>query len=171
MANDNDTSTLVQTNSVIDISQIRTSSLTTEELRKILLGLSEDINTILLNLNSKENGLYEQIEQITGQSYFNNDSNYGRPVYRRVIDFGALPNTASKSVNHGLDSSWAYKFTRILAVSSDSTNKKYIPIPYASSTSADIVELSVDSSNVIITTGKDRTSFDTTYVVLEYCDK
>jgi hypothetical protein len=41
-------------------------------------------------------------------------------------------------------------------------------LPYASPTDADNIELSVDVTNVSITTGSDRTGFTTTYIVLEY---
>lgn len=165
-----DTSTLLQTNNLIDINLIKSSSMSNDEIKETLVRMSETINSILLSINSKDIGLYDLNEQVSGQTYFDSSGNSSRAVFRKVIDFGSLPNAASKSVSHDLDSNWSYKFTRIYGVASDSSNKKYIPIPYASSTSTDIVELYVDSSTVVIVTGKDMTSYDTTYVVLEYCE-
>lgn len=165
-----DSSTLIPISNIVDPSLLRDMDIKSDEFKRYMVSLVENVNSILLAVNAKDVGIYNNEETITGQNYFNDDKNEQRPVYRKVIDFGALPNTAIKTVAHGLDAAWEYKFTRIYGVASDSTNKIYIPIPYSSSTAADIIELYVDSTNINITTGKDRTSFDTTYVVVEYLE-
>ena len=165
-----DSSTLIPISSVIDPSLLRDLDPQSPEFKRFMVSLVENVNSILLAVNAKDVGIYNNEETLTGQNYFDDDRNEQRPVYRKVIDFGALPDTANKTVAHGLDAAWEYKFTRIYGVASDSTNKVYLPIPYATATAIDIIELYVDSTNINITTGKDRTSFDTTYVVIEYIE-
>lgn len=163
-----DSSTLISITNSLDPSLLSGMDLNSSEFRKFMISLVENINSISVALSDKDVGIYSEFEILSGQKYFPLSGGTQRATYRKVIDFGALPNTTTKTVAHGLDSAWAYKFTRIYCVSSDSTSKVYVPIPYASSTTADIIELWVDSTNINIKTGKDRTAFDTTYVVIEY---
>lgn len=149
---------------------LRTLKPGTHEYTNFMVSLVENINEMLLSLNSKDIGIYTNLETISGQKYNASGEANEVAVLRKVIDFGSLPNSTTKSVAHGLTSTWKYKFTRIYATASDSTNKVYLPIPYSSSTSADIIELHVDNTNVNIKTGKDRTSYDTVYVVIEYIE-
>jgi len=165
-----DSSTLIPISNVVDASLLKDIKVESPEFKTFLTSLTENVNSLLLAVNAKDVGIYNDQETLAGQNYFDNDKNEQRPVFRKVINFGALPNAANKTVAHGLDSTWSYKFTRIYGVASDSTNKLYLPIPYATATAIDIIELFVDSVNVNITTGKDRTAYDTTYVVLEYLE-
>ena len=165
-----DSSTLIPISNIVDPALLRDMDIKSPEFKRYMVSLVENVNSILLAVNAKDVGIYNNEETLTGQNYFDDDKNEQRPVYRKVVDFGALPNTANKAVAHGLDAAWEYKFTRIYGVTSDSTNKDYLPIPYATATAIDIIELYVDNTNINITTGKDRTSFDTTYVVLEYLE-
>ena len=166
-----DSSTLIPVSNVIDTSIIKNMKTDSPEFKRFMISLVENVNSILLAVNAKDVGIYNDKETLTGQNFFSKeDDNIQRPVFRRVIDFGALPDTTNKQVAHELDSTWSYKFTRIYAVTSDSANKDYLPIPYATSTAIDIIELFVDDTYVNITTGKDRTSFDTTYCVIEYSE-
>jgi hypothetical protein len=45
---------------------------------------------------------------------------------------------------------------------------QYIPLPYASPTLVNNIQLSVDATNVTITTGIDYSAYTVTYVILEY---
>jgi hypothetical protein len=131
-------------------------------------------------LNVKENGQYETQEYLTAQQWFNT-STAGltkRYTFRKVIDFGALPNASAKSVAHGLvlddganPSTWF--FTKIYATAYDPSigAEKIISIPYY-----DIVGVAIanpigifgDQTNVTITTTSNRTNFTRCYVTLEY---
>ena len=50
-------------------------------------------------------------------------------------------------------------------------NSSFIPIPYASSTAGDIIELDVDGTNVNITTASDKTAYTHCLVVFGYIDQ
>lgn len=91
-----------------------------------------------------------------------------RDVYRKVIDFGALPNAGVKTVAHGITFDASSSLTHLYASATDPVNLLYIPIPYASPTLANNIEISLDSTNVIITTGTNRSAFTICYVVIEW---
>jgi hypothetical protein len=85
-----------------------------------------------------------------------------------TVNFGALPNTATKSVAHGITITTATTFTRIYATASDTSGSTYIPIPFSSPTLVSNIQITVDATNVNITTGSNRSNFNICYVVLEY---
>jgi len=133
------------------------------------------VNQLSLALNTKDSGYYALTEFINGQVWFPDpaltSSTLQKPtlrqVFRRVVNFGALPNTGTKSVAHGLTITAGFSFTRIYGCATDPSTT-FIPLPYASPVLADNIELWVDAANVNIKTGKDRTGFTTTYAIIEY---
>lgn len=139
--------------------------------------LRQYLTDISIALNAKETSFYLEEETATGRNFiplFGTDASQNqeyRPVYRTVVDFGALPNATSKSVAHGISTTQNYSIVHLYAAATDpgaSTITEGIPIPYASSTAADNIELTMDATNVTITTGVDRTSFTRCFVTIEY---
>lgn len=65
--------------------------------------------------------IYSSTETIIG---IDND----KPRYRKVIDFGALPNNTTKSVNHDISNLDMIKKVEINGY--DSTNSRWFPIPF-----------------------------------------
>lgn len=66
----------------------------------ISMDLSSSYNTNLqqkINDSFKENNTYSTEEQVVGTWM-------GKPIYRKVIDLGQLPNNSSKTVETGLNS-------------------------------------------------------------------
>lgn len=166
----------VPTTNIWDVSEILTIDINSEKFRELLVRLYQNINTIAVVLNSKDTGYYVENEFTNGQLFFPNpiltsqSSSY--PIYRNVVryvvDFGALPNTGTKSVAHPVAPNSSYTFTRIYGCASDTTGLNYIPLPYASPVLANNIELKVDSTQVTITTGSNRSNFNVCYVILEY---
>jgi len=165
-----DSSTLVSISNVLDPALIRDLDPKSPEFKRFIVSLAENVNSILLAVNAKTVGIHDTRESITGNKFFDDDNNEPKASYSKMVICGALPNTALKQIAHGLDSAWSYKFIKIYGASSDSANQKYIPLPYASATAADVVELSVDNTYINITTGKNMASFDTTKVYIEYLE-
>jgi hypothetical protein len=119
-------------------------------------------------VNTKEGALYQPVETATFQKYFKPaETQNFRNVYRMTINFGTLPNTTSDTEPHNIDFTENFRVTRIYGAATDPVNLLYIPLPYASASGADI-ELSLDATNVIITTASNRTAFTESTVVIEY---
>lgn len=167
----------VPTNYIWDIQQLQQTEGIPDELKELLVRLYQNIGVIAMSLNAKDSAFYSLDEFVTGQQFFSNPSMGSaaqpnvdlRQTYRMVVNFGALPATTTKSVPHGIVCNAGTTFTRIYATASDTTGLTYIPIPYASTIdSAHNVELYVDSTNVNIITGTNRSNYNVCYVVLEY---
>jgi len=171
-------SALIPTTFVWDISEIyATNTNDPVQMRELLVRLYQNLNRMQLLLNGKDDGTFMTInEQITGQAWFPNPNlNYTssttpaqRTTYRTTINFGALPNAGTKSVAHNITCTARTTFTKIYGAASDTTSPQYIPLPYASPTGTDNIELFADDTNVTVITGSDRSSFTISYIVLEY---
>ena len=87
----------------------------------------------------------------------------GKQVYRKRLSIGALPNTTTKSVKHGLTN---VTFIRLQGVATNDSGTT-IPLPFASPAAESIVSLSVNNTNININTGMDRSNY-AGYVDLYY---
>ena len=115
-------------------------------------------------VNSKTGGLYVPLEKGTSELYYTADNpQQNQPSYRMVVNFGALPNTSSKSVNHNI-TGWnaSYRLRKAYGASTDPVGVKGIAIPN------DGILLEMDQNNVIITTSSNLTAYTETDITLEY---
>lgn len=120
-------------------------------------------------VNTKEGALYVPQEVATFQSYFTaGNPQVFRNVYRKTIDFGALPNAGLKSVPHGITFTSACSSTRIYGSATDPVNLIYIPLPFSSPTLNQNIKLTVDATNVNITTAIDYSAFTRCTIVIEF---
>ena len=167
----------VPTTAVLDTQRIYSVDVKSPEFKELLVELWNTVNSISLLCNMKDTGYYGLEEIANSQYYYPNPADISvvntpapyRGVLRKVINFGALPNSAAKNAAHGITTTDNYSFTRIYGVASDqATPRHYIPLPYASTVLANNIELAVDETNVTITTAANYTAFTTTYVILEY---
>ena len=145
--------------------------LNNDKIKELIIRLYQNLNLMAMTINNKDTGVYNTVDFVTGSTFFPNpatSTQINRQVLRKVINFGALPNAATKTVAHGLTINQTITFTRIYGCASDITGFNYIPLPYASTVLANSVELSVNNTNVSITTGANRSNFTISYVILEY---
>jgi hypothetical protein len=91
----------------------------------------------------------------------------GKKLYRKVVDFGALPNATGKSVNSGLSDITITKIYGIANSSSLSLVLPYIAIGANMATASIEVDYQYANNNILITTGSNRSGYNA-YVVLEY---
>jgi hypothetical protein len=166
----------VPTSFVWDVARLYEIDITSDEFKELLVRLYQNLNLMALSLNGRDAGIYNTSEFINGQTFFPNpaynssttETAQFRPVYRKVINFGALPNSGIKSVPHGITITGTTTFTRIYATASNTTSNLYIPIPYATPTAADAIAIYVDATNINIVTGFNYSGFTICYVILEY---
>lgn len=181
MALDTEMGAFLPTTDIFDRAAIDSMDVNSPEFKDFLVRLYQATNNIALMVNIKDSGFYVRTEFVNGQLFFADPTLSSsssttpelRQVFRKVVNFGALPNAGTKTVAHGININTPtdnniYTFTRIYGCASDTIGFTYIPIPYASATLTDVVELLVDDTNVAIQTGTNRTNYDTCRVVLEY---
>lgn len=141
------------------------------ELRELLIRLYLNLNKSLLALNQRDVGMFQLQEQLNGQVWFNpissniNDSRYG---FGKAVNFGALPNAGLKSVPHGINFNTITAGTDVWGAAFDPVGKTMIPLPYASPTLVNNIELYLDATNVNIITGSNRSNYTQCYVVAQW---
>lgn len=102
---------------------------------------------------------YNTTEKKTGGLFQN------KPIYRKVLDFGYLPNATSKSVFVNINNLDKIIFLYGFAM----TSRYCIPLPCISITSAESVSLFFDynTNMIIVETGINRSTYNAT-IVIEY---
>lgn len=135
----------------------------------------EQMRILATAINMREIGFFIDLEVIAGKNFIpgaaivqeGGTTQQFRTVLRKVIDFGALPNTGTKSVAHGITFDYNFTLIQLWASSTDPVAFVAIPIPFASATGGH-VEINMNATNINITTTSNRTSFTRTFVVVEY---
>jgi len=172
----NQVGAFIPTTNIWDPTEIYSTEVTSPEFKELLVRLYQNLNSMAMAVNLKDTGYYDTSEFVTGQKYFPKPGLTSlsaevpafRQTYRKVINFGTLPNTGTTNVAHGITVDANTIFTRIYGTATDPTGLSYLPLPYASSTAANNIELKVDNTNVTIITGSNRAAYTITYVVVEY---
>ena len=123
-------------------------------------------------INDKDIAQYVLQEVQNGQQFFEpNSTNTFRGIYRKVIEFGALPDgtgiTPTKEINHGISVNDTTRFTRIYGVAND-PDTSYLPLPFASSVAGEGISLEITRTVVRITTAIDYSAYTDTFIILEY---
>lgn len=179
MADEQLTGAFIPTTNIWDVSSIASMDVRSPEFKELIIRIYQNLNNMALSINIRDAGYYNLSPFVNGQLFFPNQSLSSqtsqtpqfRQVIRKVINFGALPNTSSKSVPHGIPINSQFTFTRIYGAASDTSGNTYIPIPYASPTLANNIQLDVGTRDVVITTGAARSNFAVCYVILEYLNQ
>lgn len=168
----------VPTTNIWDPSEIYSTEVTSPEFKELMVRLYQNLNNMALSLNTRDAGYYDRQEFVCGQLFFPNPSlssttpqvPESRQVFRKVINFGALPTAAAspKQVAHGLTVTSGFSFTRIYGCATNPSTS-FLPLPYTSSSAtSNNIELFVDGTNVSIAVGIDRNTYTTSYIVLEF---
>ena len=146
----------------------------TNEFKSFLVKLNENINNIAFILNTSAAGYFPLTEYVNNEIYFPDPSLSSstpqapvwRQVFRNVVNFGALPNTATKSVAHGLDITSGYSVVHLYGGATNPSTS-FIPLPFVGAAGGSI-ELNFDATNVNIITTDDKTAYTRCFVVMEY---
>jgi hypothetical protein len=120
-------------------------------------------------LNQRDIGTYYPSEVVNGQQWITTSAQKPYQAFRKVINFGTLPNATTKSVAHGITFTTGSVVTRLYGVATNPVSTfSYLPLPYASPTLNQCIALNADGTNINIITGIDRTAYTVCYVVIEY---
>lgn len=162
----------------IDPQVIRETAVDSPAFKELLVRLYQEFNNLSQVVNLKESGYHPEEEFVCG-IFFPPAQTSGpstnlefTPVFRKIIDFGALPNTGTKSVAHGITinavTQPTIRFYRWHGGANDLTAPSYIPLPYASPILANNIELNADATHVNVITGSNRTNYTDTKITLEF---
>lgn len=112
-------------------------------------------------LNQKQFGVkYSTDEQLTGDVWID-----GKPIYRKTIYTGQLPNNAQTLTEHNISN--IDKVVKIYGLAWNST-PTFLTLPYPHSTAGSSMATFADTTKITIGSGSDRTPYTNSYVTLEY---
>lgn len=107
-------------------------------------------------------GSYSESETFTGQYWID-----GKPIYRKVVDCGNLPNNTTKQVAHNISNLGNFVSIRGIAWGSGITD--IIPLPLVSSAGKQYdVGIYCTATNVCLESVFDRSALNNSYAILEY---
>lgn len=87
----------------------------------------------------------------------------GKPLYRKVISFGALPNNTTKSMAHNISN--LKRVVKLEGFAGSSQNLGGITLPHATSNP---IALYADDLTVSVKTSSDATAYTETYIYIYY---
>lgn len=126
--------------------------------------LTETIREISTGVNDRASSYYVTSETLAGKKVIpGSSSREFRQVFRKVIDFGTLPNTTSTSVAHGI--TWTSTTTLLYAYGAATDPTAVNSISFSTS---NLINLVVDNTNVTVTTTADYSGYTRTFITLEY---
>ena len=123
--------------------------------------VATDVQDAVTELKSNLTDLttYSTTEQVVGK-WIN-----GKPLYRKTVDTGTLPNNNTKNVAHNISNLDVIVSYIGIAWNSGKTDFRIMPYP---STNDWIMGLYVSNTNITYTTQKDFSFLTSSYVTIEY---
>lgn len=125
--------------------------------RELSLASPSSLRDGLYKLWRKFTSAFSTTAHQTGQFWID-----GKPIYRKVVDLGALPDTTTKNVAHGLTGIGEIVSLGGIAIDDASEFAAALPLPN------DVVALSIGTTNVSVVTASDLSGYDQAYAVVEY---
>lgn len=138
-----------------------------------LFGLNKKISAndiAVKSSNNKAKTLDAFLNNGYGNIYSTNEIVIGRwkdnkPIYRKTIDCGALPNNCGNIIPHNILN--IDNIVKIYGWSKRQTDNVFLPLPHNAYNNTS-VSLYASKDGITIVTYTDRASFSETYVTLEY---
>lgn len=139
-----------------------------EDGRQFLIETLKKISNIV---NFREIGFFLDEELLSGKSFVPSSTNMQlfRAVFRKVVNFGALPNAGTKSVAHGITVNANFTLISMWASATKPTSAfSAIQIPFSSPTLNENIKITLDATNINITTAIDYSPYTIVWVMIEY---
>lgn len=139
--------------------------------------LVEQLKKISNAVNIREIGWLLDEELLSGKAFIpsaiNNtgEMQQFRTVLRKVIDFGALPDSSTKTVPHGIVVNDNFTLIDLWGAATDPNGLVSIPLPFVAQTVATSISLFMNSTDVIVTTHDVKSQFNRCFIFIEYCQE
>ena len=113
-------------------------------------------------VGTSELPVYSTSEVLTAERWVD-----GKPVYRKVVSMGALPNTAAKSIAHGISD--LDENLGLSGVAFNVNGDARIPLPYVHTSQTSSIQMHMSKTNVIVTSRIDMSvSYNKSYAIIYY---
>lgn len=148
-------STLYANSSIPDANKVNATDM--NEIKTVVNNNANETENLVAGLS-----VYSTTEANTGQTWINN-----KPIYRKVIEFGNLPNNTSKTVAHGISNLENFIKCDFIATRSSDKDTLFIPYVTFNSNNTGGIVFYINSVNVYVTTVTDRSAYSG-IIILEY---
>lgn len=170
MARSSSSGSFIATTPQLDVSEINREA----DIKSLMTRVYLVLNTMSMAINLKDTGYYSKEEFVCGRLFYpsgdnnSNTSNYlqYRPVFRLVLDCGALPNATTKLIPHGLNTT-GYTLTKLSGSATNTSRWGAIPLPYLAGIGTSVA-VWMDGTNINIQTSGNMSSYNKSSVVIEY---
>lgn len=136
--------------------------------------LAEALKLISNAINIREVGWFLDEEVLSGKAFIpgsaalstGSTSESYRQVLRKVVDFGALPNTGTKSVPHGILFDNNFTLVDLWGAATAQASQALL-LPYQA-IAADGISIFMNTTDIVVVTQSNRSGFTRCFVTIEY---
>ena len=129
----------------------------------LLLNIFNKVNDIVYTINTKDTGIYNNEEFFTCQQwYVDRGQNQKSILWRKAYNIGALPNSATINIAHGLPLTTDWDFIKIYGTAKDPIAIQSIPLSNPN------ISIMISTVNINITTTANLSAYTNTKIILEY---
>lgn len=163
----------VSTTSIFDTIDIRTVDINSDQFKQFLVLLYQQVNNHAIQLNSKVHGWYSLQAYSNGRQFPPVvGGNQNRGVGSKMIFFGALPAVpgVTKTVAHNITFNADTRIIWFWCTANNTVAQTAINVPYVDvlTAGAQNTQISLDNTNINITSNANMSAFNETYVYIEY---
>lgn len=146
---------------------LKTSTYFPNDFNEFRVTFLESYREIANAVNARDVGIFDTVEFLTGQQWFNaSNAQQKRSTFRKVFSIGAIATGATSTTAHGITGFTA--FTHIYGTCITDV-VDYRPIPYASTVAVNQqISLTVTATNIVIVNGAASPNITSAIVVLEF---
>lgn len=145
---------------------LRTTDIFPPDPQELLIHLTHSYTETAQAVNVREIAQYEEVELITGQTYFTpNDNEKKRYVFRKVFEIGVINPGATSTFAHGITG--VTRYVHIYGTCNTNTPDSR-PIPHASVTANANIEVIIGAANITINNGAASPTINDGLLTLEY---
>lgn len=165
------TGSYIPTTNIWEVSQLHDIDVNSDDFKRLLVRLYQNINNIALVVNTKVTGYQIQQEFVSGKLFYNASANPNDPLQLRpgfiiTINTGAL-GAGITSINHNISVTNTFQWMFISGAATNSGTLVGYPLPFAGATGNNI-EVTVTLTQIVIN-NQSGVTFDNSQVTLEYC--
>lgn len=142
-----------------------------EDARQFLV---EHLKKISNAVNIRQIGWFLDEELLAGQQFIPGSNLSGtsqqfRSVFRKIIDFGVLPNAVTKSVPHGITFDANFTLLNLyIAATKPTAPFLAFSLQYWANSAPGSITLNMDATNINVTTTSNYSDYTRSFVCIEY---
>ena len=136
-----------------------------EQARQMLV---ERVKKISLAVNNRQIANFVSAEVLSGQKFDSSQPQEFRDGFRKVINFGALPNATTKTIAHGIKFDSNFTLTNLYLSATDPAGFTAFSVQNYSLTAGPSILIRMDATNIIVTTTNDFSAYTRSFVIIEY---